>query len=433
MIEQVERNEQSLLFEVEVLKDKSGTKKTARRQLLDGQSALYLKADTSDLIISKDSGGEVWEVPTSSPTRYLSHDYFRYIGKFPPQIPRKLLLDYSNSGDLVLDPMCGGGTVLIEGRMLGRRGIGNDVNPVSLLISSVTTRCVSQPQLEGEVAGFLLELCGALSEQAYFPIHRPTSPTERKFNLPDMHGHEKYFDEPTLLGLEVFFSLLKSIESQDVREFLLVALLSVLRAISHANVKKMNLELDLDKRTRKTLPDALTKKLEKMVRINSELGSHFSGPIPEFQKGSADKIDVPDDSVDLVILHPPYLSNTAFCEATQLQLAVLGISHKTIWKQELRARGSFLHEPNGVQKYIVGWNRILQEMYRKLRKGRHCAVVVGDGQVDSTRIPIGAITIELASDIGFRLVRQARHQLNHNTGKTLSRKMRDQHILVLSK
>lgn len=68
-----------------------------------------------------------------------------------------------------------------------------------------------------------------------------------------------------------------------------------------------------------------------------------------------------------------------------------------------------------------------------LRKGGHCAVVVGDGQIDYTRFPIGAITEELASDIGFNVVRKARHHLNHNTGKTQSRKMRDQHIVVLKK
>ncbi len=329
--------------------------------------------------------------------------------------------------------MCGGGTVLIEGRILGRKGVGNDVNPVSLLISSVATKDIPQAQLSTEVESFISDFNKAVSAQGNFIDEDTGLRRERNFTLPDMHGHEKYFDEQTLLGLKVFFSLLESVESKDTRDFLLVALLAVLRSVSHANVKKMNLELDLDKKTRKELSDALVKKLQAMVDINSKLTDQFSGPVPQFMHGAADKIELSDNSVDLAVVHPPYMSNTAFCEATQLQLAVLGISHKTIWRRELRARGSFLHEPNGVQKYIVGWNRILQEMYRVLRKGRHCAVVVGDGQIDYTRIPVGVITIELANDIGFRLIRRAQHRLNHNTGKTLSRKMRDQHILVFQK
>src|SRR5437667_11721805 len=102
-------------------------------------------------------------------------------------------------------------------------------------------------------------------------------------------------------------------------------------------------------------------------------------------EGSAEATGVPDASVDLAVVHPPYLTNTAFCEVTQLQLAVLGISHLTIWQRELRNRGSFLREPNGLKKYIVRWNLILKEMHRVLRPGRHCAVVIGAGQESYTR------------------------------------------------
>jgi DNA modification methylase len=37
-------------------------------------------------------------------------------------------LSYSNEGDLILDPMVGGGTTLIEARLLNRNAIGYDVN-----------------------------------------------------------------------------------------------------------------------------------------------------------------------------------------------------------------------------------------------------------------------------------------------------------------
>jgi DNA modification methylase len=398
------------------------------------RSARNSKHDNdNDLQITFEAGEEIWEVPTSAPTRYLSHDYFRYIGKFPPQIPRRILTEYSSPGDEVVDPMCGGGTVLIEGRLLNRRGWGGDVNPVSVLISSVATRVLQPCDTGKEVADFLATFQGLVSSRGQLAIGSTLNSNNKRVSLPNMHGHEKYFDEETLAGLQVFFSLLETVSSQGIRDFLLVGLLSVLRSVSHANVKKMNLELDLDKKTRKTLSQALSKKYQQMVSINQDLFSRFVGQQPQVIQGAANDLDRPDNSADLGVIHPPYLSNTAFSEATQLQLAVLGISHLNIWKRELRARGSFLHEPNGVQKYIVGWNRTLQEMYRILRKGRHCAVVVGDGQVDYTRIPVGVITVELAKDIGFKLVRKASHRLNHNTGKTLSRKMRDQHILIFEK
>ena len=52
-----------------------------------------------------------------------------YRGNFAPQIPRNIILTYSQEGDLVLDPMVGAGTTLIECKLLHRNGIGIDINP----------------------------------------------------------------------------------------------------------------------------------------------------------------------------------------------------------------------------------------------------------------------------------------------------------------
>lgn len=51
-----------------------------------------------------------------------------YRGNWAPQIPRNVILRYSNEGDTVLDPMVGSGTTLIECALTNRRGIGYDIN-----------------------------------------------------------------------------------------------------------------------------------------------------------------------------------------------------------------------------------------------------------------------------------------------------------------
>lgn len=58
-----------------------------------------------------------------------------YRGNWSPHVPRNLILKYTVPGDLVLDPMVGGGTTLVECLLLGRNGIGVDVNPESLLLA----------------------------------------------------------------------------------------------------------------------------------------------------------------------------------------------------------------------------------------------------------------------------------------------------------
>jgi DNA modification methylase len=55
-----------------------------------------------------------------------------YRGNFAPQVARNIIEMYSERGETVLDPMCGGGTTLIECKLLGRCGIGADINPAAV-------------------------------------------------------------------------------------------------------------------------------------------------------------------------------------------------------------------------------------------------------------------------------------------------------------
>ena len=56
----------------------------------------------------------------------------KYRGNWSPYIPRNLILRYSNEGDLILDQFVGGGTTLVESKLLNRNIIGVDINPESL-------------------------------------------------------------------------------------------------------------------------------------------------------------------------------------------------------------------------------------------------------------------------------------------------------------
>lgn len=58
-----------------------------------------------------------------------------YRGNWAPQIPRNLILRYTRPGELVLDPMCGSGTTLVECKLLGRNAIGVDINYEAVILT----------------------------------------------------------------------------------------------------------------------------------------------------------------------------------------------------------------------------------------------------------------------------------------------------------
>jgi DNA modification methylase len=74
----------------------------------------------------------VWSFPSRGD--WATHSG-NYRGNWSPYIPRNLIMKYSKPGELVLDQMCGSGTTLVESKLLGRDGIGVDVNPDAIMVS----------------------------------------------------------------------------------------------------------------------------------------------------------------------------------------------------------------------------------------------------------------------------------------------------------
>lgn len=71
----------------------------------------------------------VWSFPERG--AWASHDA-KYRGNWSPYIARNILLRYSQPGDVVLDQFVGGGTTLVEAKLLNRDCIGVDINPQAL-------------------------------------------------------------------------------------------------------------------------------------------------------------------------------------------------------------------------------------------------------------------------------------------------------------
>ena len=86
----------------------------------------------------------VWSFPDRG--KWATHDA-KYRGNWSPYIPRNLLLRYSNEGDLILDQFAGGGTTLVEAKLLNRNVIGVDIN------NNALERCKEKCDFEYENSG----------------------------------------------------------------------------------------------------------------------------------------------------------------------------------------------------------------------------------------------------------------------------------------
>lgn len=89
----------------------------------------------------------VWSFPKRGD--WATHDA-KWRGNWSPYIPRNILLRYSQEGDLVLDQFAGGGTTLVEAKLLNRNIIGVDVNDIALERCKVKTDFELE-EVKGEV------------------------------------------------------------------------------------------------------------------------------------------------------------------------------------------------------------------------------------------------------------------------------------------
>lgn len=84
-----------------------------------------------------------WSFPNRG--NWATHDA-KWRGNWSPYVVRNLLLRYSSENDLVLDQFVGGGTTLVEAKLLNRNIIGVDVNDLAL------NRCKEKVDFEHEGA-----------------------------------------------------------------------------------------------------------------------------------------------------------------------------------------------------------------------------------------------------------------------------------------
>ncbi|NMB54556.1 MAG: site-specific DNA-methyltransferase [Leptolinea sp.] len=419
-------------------------------------------------------------------SNYASHNFHSFPAKFPPQLPQKLIYELSEEGDVILDPMVGSGTTVVEAILLNRKAIGFDIDPLALEISKVKIT-----PLEEKVVEDLLEI---IIYKASSRVNK--SPDNLRSQI------EKTFDKETLDFLDCWylpsiqgelFALsqeINSIENEDFRRFFKVAFsgtivtksggVSLALDLGHTRPHLAKKVIDKQGKTiignpQEKYPSYATKifksailEFEKKARANLIGVSNIPQNcyIPEIRYGNAQNLDIEENSIDLIITSPPYASNAIdYMRAHKFSLIWFGDGIKSLSEKRKAYIGS--ESTNGfdfeelpfytksiikkikqvdtkkslvLHRYYSEMTRVLKEMYRVLRPGKISVVVVGNSMLRGIDTEIPYCLSEIGQEVGFsvpvigvRELDRNRRMLptsnNVNLTSQIQQRMHEEHLI----
>ncbi|MDP3462314.1 MAG: DNA methyltransferase [Bacteroidales bacterium] len=80
------------------------------------------------------------------------HSMCSYLGAFPPPLANYFIRYFTKKGDLVFDPFSGRGTTALESRILGRRSLATDLNPIALALSEAKNASLNKVEIFERIA-----------------------------------------------------------------------------------------------------------------------------------------------------------------------------------------------------------------------------------------------------------------------------------------
>lgn len=358
-------------------------------------------------------------------TGYGTHGLFPYRGKFHPQMIKGLInIMGLKPGELILDPMMGSGTVLIEAALMGINSIGVDSSPFCQFMTQAKLDGLKLPleplkEAQGKskiVFDHFRELAGA-----------PTRGSKkRNWAQPGdllelMENSAEYAKRGSRKAL-----LPRTLRAPNVSSFLLLAYLD------SAGYSERSSRATPYEQFRAIL-DRYVFVAEKVQRIiggvEEELGTGKS------LEGDARELQLGEESVDGIIFSPPYSFAIDYLENDSFHLRFMGVDVEELRQKMIGLRGA--RGRSRVELYKQDMERVMSECARVLRRNRICTVVVGTNNNQLSKVMgvapdevegIDEMLVNLGKPHGLSLVRKIVRQI---TG--MANVMRNESILMLMK
>ncbi len=372
---------------------------------------------------------------------YLTHGVHKFPAKFFPELPRYLISKYSKLGDVIIDPMCGSGTTLLESILQNRHTIGVDIDPLAKLISKVKTTPI-EPALLDKTRTRLASI-----------IHIKLK-SNKKPNIPEFNYRDKWFKPFVLNELGIIKDSITELEQlykkervpevivSNLRNFVLVIFSSIIRGVSNAdphctrtvirkNVIKKTAHFD----TIKKFFYNLDKQIMSMKEFYNIYNRLYYKLVNIDTSSDAKNLNLKENSIDLAITSPPYANAVDYPRTHQLELYWLGlingdplaklkrhyIGTETVFSNEYYAIPNTeytalnlliktIYDKDRRRAYILykffkDMEKNLKEVFRVLKPGARYCVVIGNNTVRDTYVKSHEIItqIALSNNIGFEL------------------------------
>jgi hypothetical protein len=290
------------------------------------------------------------DVPTSEvaeeAARAHVHGFHSYPARMHPLTAKRLIEAFSQPGNVVLDPFCGSGTVLVEARLAHRRAVGVDANPLAVRLATRKTREASEQDRTA-----LVEAARAAAAHADERRRAKAGPTQR-------YGNEdlELFDRHVLLELDGIRAGIDRTTDPRLRADLELVLSSMLTKLSRRTSDTSNRELP--RRIAAGFPSRLfVRKTEELAKQLGEVASVMTNaPAPRVLEGDARVLaSIEDRSVHLIVTSPPYPGVYDYLAHHEVRLRWLGLRADRFATNEIGARRRL--DALGPAEGLLRWER----------------------------------------------------------------------------
>ncbi|MCY4466109.1 MAG: DNA methyltransferase [Chloroflexi bacterium] len=349
-------------------------------------------------------------------TTYITHGYHRYPAKFIPQLARRLIDEHSVPGDLVLDPFCGCGTTLVEAMVTDRRSFGVDINPIAVQISKAKIQHIDPDELD-----------------------KVQSDLECRFNSitaepPDNARIAYWFKEEQMRDLAKLLVAIEEFPRVELRLFFLCAFSNILKNCSIWHQKSNKPTRDFKKQPADVMK-AFARQVRMMKRGNTAFREIMHGRNLKAIAwcGDSRKLPLANESVDLMITSPPYVTSYEYADLHQLSMLwfenlqdlkafrkefigstlneVRSVNSKRPYEPRNTLAGdivSLLEErhartASSVNSYFHAMYQIWFELERVLKPGAKACIVIGNTSLKGVEIRNAEVFAEQLDDLGFRI------------------------------